>query len=128
MKKLFLLGNWSVRLVFPSVLSVTRHPNVPDVAPDMVLLGEFLAVILLGGFCLGFASLGITILRSLRLEMSSDAEHILLSIAVGLVAIEVLLFLIQPTQHIRLACVALAVLLFVDGPKIAVSFHFAPPT
>jgi hypothetical protein len=63
------------------------------------------------GFCLGFASLGNWLLRFLQLEMESDAEHLLVASAVGVVTTEILLFLIQITQHIRLGCAAIVAFL-----------------
>jgi len=56
------------------------------------------------GFCLAFASLGNLLLRYLRFEFESDAEHFLSAVAVGLVTTEVLLFMVQLTQRIRLGC------------------------
>lgn len=61
--------------------------------------------------CLGFASLGNISLRFLRLEMERDADHLLCVVAVGLVASEVLLFLVEITQHIRIGCFVIVTLL-----------------
>jgi len=79
----------------------------------MALVEVVLVAILLAGFCLGFASLGIWALRAVRHEMPSDAEHLLIAIAVGLLITEILLFLIQFTQRIKLGSFAIASLLFV---------------
>jgi hypothetical protein len=43
--------------------------------------------------------------------MESDAEHVVVAVGIGLVGAEILLFLIQFTQHIRQGCVAIIVLL-----------------
>lgn len=74
------------------------------------------------GFCLGFACLGNRILRFLRLEMESDAGHLLVAVAVGLTASEIFLFLVLVTQQIRLGCLALVglccILLFVEAKSV----------
>src|SRR5260370_22417811 len=72
----------------------------------MALGTAVLTLLELLGFCLGFASLGNVLLRFLRLEMESDGEHFLATVAAGLVACEILLFLVQITQHIRIGCLA----------------------
>ena len=81
-------------------------------AASMALGMAALTLLQLLGFCLGFASLGNVLLRSLRLEMVSDAEHVLVTLAVGLIVTEILLFLTQVTQHIRFGCLATVLFLF----------------
>lgn len=80
----------------------------------MAIAQGLLTLIALVGFCMGFASLGNAILRWLRFEMERDAEHLLVAIAVGLVVTEILLFLIQFTQHIRQGI--LAIICFLLAP------------
>jgi hypothetical protein len=77
----------------------------------MALGRALLTLFELLGFCLGFASLGILLMRSLRLELESDVENLLAAVAVGLITTEIFLFLIQITQHIRLGCVVIVTLL-----------------
>ena len=77
----------------------------------MALAHTVLISALLGGFCLGFASLGNRILRGLHWEMPSDGEHVLVAIAVGLISTEILLFLVEITQHVRSGCGVIAALL-----------------
>jgi len=77
----------------------------------MALGLAFLTGLALLGFCLGFASFGNFLLRGLSLELESDTEHLLVSIAAGLTASEILLFLTQFTQHMKAGCwVSVAVL------------------
>jgi len=77
----------------------------------MALTLAALTFLALCGFCLGFASLGDLILLKLKFQMRSDGEHLLLAVAIGLLITEVLLFLIQTTNHIRAGCLGLAGLL-----------------
>lgn len=77
----------------------------------MALAQAVLTLVLLCGFCLGFASLGTWILRALRWEMASNGEHVLVAIAVGVTTTEILLFVIQITQHIRQGCWAIVAFL-----------------
>ena len=77
----------------------------------MALGQAVLTFVSLCGFCLGFASLGNRILRALQWEMATDGEQVVVAIAVGLITIEILLFLIQITQHIREGCLAIVALL-----------------
>jgi hypothetical protein len=77
----------------------------------MAIALGILTFIALCGFCLALACLGLWILRSLRLEMQTEGEHLLVAIAVGLVTTEILIFLIQLTQHVRQGCLAIVVLL-----------------
>jgi uncharacterized protein DUF1420 len=105
------LGDSFVRLVFPSIFSGLDSGTPQIAAPGMALGLAFLTLFELLGFCLGFAALGILLMRSLRLELESDVENLLVAVAVGLITTEILLFLIQITQHIRLGCLATVALL-----------------
>jgi hypothetical protein len=60
-----------------------------------------------------FVSLGNMILRTLHVEMSSEPEHVLLGICLGVLVTEILLFLMQLTQHVRLGSWAVAAVLAV---------------
>jgi Protein of unknown function (DUF1420) len=77
----------------------------------MALGQAILCLFYLGGFCLGFSSLGTFILRRLRVTLRPASAYVLVSIAVGLVFTEIYLFLIQFTQHLRLASGILVALL-----------------
>lgn len=77
----------------------------------MALAQAVVTFLSLCGFFLGFASLGNRILKALQWEMASDAEYLVVGIAVGLITTEILLFLIQITQHIREGCLAIVALL-----------------
>jgi hypothetical protein len=64
-------------------------------------------------FSLAAAASGNLILRFLRLEMDSDAEHLLICSGVGVICIEMLLFGVAVTQQIRKGCfVVLSLLCF----------------
>jgi hypothetical protein len=67
----------------------------------MALVFASLTLAALFVFCLGFASFGNLILRKLGFQLPSETEHLLLSIAVGLLSTEILLFLSQFAHHIR---------------------------
>jgi hypothetical protein len=77
----------------------------------MALTLAALTLLALCGSCLSFAAVGNLILRQLEFQMPAEGQQLLVSIAVGLLATEIFLFLIQTTQHIRTGCFALAVLL-----------------
>jgi hypothetical protein len=79
----------------------------------MALVQPLLTAILLGGFCLAFACLGNQILRLLHWEMAHNGEHLLVAIALGVNATEILLFVVQITQHIRQGCWVIVALLCV---------------
>lgn len=68
----------------------------------MAIAQDLLTLILLVCFCLAFACLGSSILRLLQFRIVRDADHLLVAIGVGVVCVEVLLFFVQFTQHIRL--------------------------
>lgn len=77
----------------------------------MALAQALLTAILLLGFCLGFAAFGMWILRALQFRMEIEAENVLVAVAVGIVATEILVFFAQITQHIRPACLTIVALL-----------------
>jgi hypothetical protein len=77
----------------------------------MALAIAVLVFIAVSGFCLALASLGNLILRYVRLEMDTDQEHLLVAVAIGLVVIEIALFAVQATQHVRQGCYAVLILL-----------------
>lgn len=74
------------------------------------------------GFVAAFASLGNAVLKSLRLQMERDGEHLLVAIAVGLAGTEVLLFVVQFTQRPKWGCLAvialLCAVLFRESPLV----------
>src|SRR5215469_10303174 len=77
----------------------------------MALAIAVLVFIAVSGFCLALASQGNLILRYVRLEMDTDLEHLLVAVAIGLVVIEIALFAVQATQHVRQGCYAVLILL-----------------
>src|SRR5215469_8281068 len=79
----------------------------------MALAIAVLVFIAVSGFCLALASLGNLILRYARLKMDTDEEHLLVSVAIGLVLTEIALFAVQATQHIRQGCYVVLILLCV---------------
>ena len=90
---------------FSPVVSPILHGLL---AQDMALAQAVSDVFRTPVFCLAFASLGNRILRSLRWEMESAGEHFLVATAIGVVTTEILLFLVQLTQHIKQGCWAIA--------------------
>jgi uncharacterized protein DUF1420 len=80
----------------------------------MALVTSFLVLLAVGLWAWIASALGHRLLRLLSVELSSSAEHLLLSAALGFICIEVFLFFAQIFTHIRV-CVfvvlALAVLL-----------------
>jgi hypothetical protein len=66
-----------------------------------------------GVFLLALTSLGNQILLLFHYMMESDGEYLLVATAVGLVATEILIFLLQLTQHIKQGCWSIAALLCV---------------
>ena len=74
----------------------------------MALAQAVLTLLALTVFFLALASLGNRILQLLQYEMESDGEHLLVATSVGLVTTEILLFLVQLTQHIKQGCWSIA--------------------
>jgi hypothetical protein len=79
----------------------------------MALTIAVLVFIALSGFCLALASLGSLILRYARLEMDTDEKHLLVSVAIGLVVTEIVLFAVEATQHVRQGCYVVLIFLCV---------------
>ena len=52
-------------------------------------------------------------LRALRMELSSDREHLIVAIAAGMLASEIAIFLAQLTQHIKIGAWTISVLLLI---------------
>ena len=67
----------------------------------MALVATTALLIAVGLFALVAAAFGHRLLRILVLEFPSDAEHLLCSVALGVICIEVLFFLVQLSSHIR---------------------------
>ncbi len=107
------VGYRSPHLVFPRILPGFQSHYSWAFAKVMAIAEGLLTLVALCGFCLAFACSGNTILRLLRFEMEREGEHLLVTIGVGLVGTEILLFLIQFTQHIRQGGVAIIGLLCV---------------
>ena len=99
-------------MVFPSFRSRFDSGDPKIFAPNMALALAAATLLALLAFCLAFASLGSVLLRFFRLEMEFSAEHLLIAIAVGLIATEILLFFVQITEHIRLGSLAVTAFLF----------------
>jgi hypothetical protein len=77
----------------------------------MALGRSLLTLVWLCGFGLGTASVGNGVLRKLRLELQSDAEYLLVAIAIGITVTETLICFVLCTMHIRWGCFAIAILL-----------------
>jgi hypothetical protein len=79
----------------------------------MALIVSCATLLAVGFFALVATALGHRLLGFCSIEFAGDAEHLLSSMAVGVICIEVLLFLVQITGHIRIGVVTvIAVALF----------------
>src|SRR5580704_12380271 len=79
----------------------------------MALIVSCATLLAVGFFALVATALGHRLLGFCSIEFAGDAEHLLSSMAVGVLCIEVLLFLVQITGHIRIGVVTvIAVALF----------------
>jgi hypothetical protein len=70
----------------------------------MALIHISLLFLAICGFSFAVASLGSLILRSLHIEMDSDAQHLLVCMGLGVLSVEVLIFGVEVTQQIRRGC------------------------
>ena len=77
----------------------------------MALIHATFVFVSLCAFTLAAVSLGNLILRLLHLEMDTDAAHLLICTAVGVISIEMLLFGVEVTQQIRKGCLVVVGLL-----------------
>jgi hypothetical protein len=77
----------------------------------MGLVSAATTLLALVSFAFAFACAGNWILRRFSVQLDSDAESMLVAMAVGVISTEILLFLVLTTQHIRVGCsVVLAIL------------------
>lgn len=67
----------------------------------MALMQALAALLGVCGLCLGFASLGNSLLKQIKFEMPGSREHLLVSAGIGLLSAEIFLFAVQLTRHIR---------------------------
>lgn len=77
----------------------------------MALIHAALMFFLTCGFGLATASIGNRILCILGIEMDTEAEYVLICAGVGVLSVEMLLFGVEVTQHIRAGCFVVAGLL-----------------
>jgi Protein of unknown function (DUF1420) len=70
----------------------------------MALAHSVLVSFQLTAFCIAFASLGNRVLQHMHWSAESDGEQFLVAAGVGVVTTEIILFAVQPTQHIKLGC------------------------
>jgi len=77
----------------------------------MALVYSVLIFAALCGFSAALASLGGILLRWMRVEMESNSEHLLVSLGIALIALEIVLFLVQFTTRIQSGCFVLVALL-----------------
>jgi hypothetical protein len=100
------LGCRGLPLVFLAVVSRLHTPSQKISAKDMALAQATLLLVSLCAFAMATACVGNLILRSLHLEMDTDAEHLLICAGVGMISFEVFLFGVEVTQQIRAGCFA----------------------
>jgi hypothetical protein len=78
----------------------------------MALIQSILALSTVVAFCFAFGATGDLILRLCQVQSLPHGEHFLISVALGVVTTEVLLFFVALSQRIRLGCFAIVLLLF----------------
>ena len=81
----------------------------------MALIVSCVTLLAVGLFALMATALGHRLLRGRSMEVAGDAEHLLSAIAVGVVCLEVLFFLVQPSGHIRAGIVTVIAVAFFFG-------------
>jgi hypothetical protein len=108
------MGCWRLRLVLLEVLPCHFTVTKPSREEDMALAHIAFVFVAVCVFALSNVSLGNIILRLLRLEMDTEIDHLLISAGLGVLSVEVLLFLAEWTQHIRAACLFIAILLCIS--------------
>jgi uncharacterized membrane protein YhaH (DUF805 family) len=81
----------------------------------MALITSCVVLLAVGFFALMATALGHRLLRLSSLEFDADAEHLLCSVALGVIGIEVLLFLVQLSGHIGAGVIAVIALGFFFG-------------
>jgi hypothetical protein len=81
----------------------------------MALIASTTILCAVGLFALVAGAFGHRLLRILGLEFTSDSEHLLCSVALGVICIEVLFFLVQLSSHIRLGVVTILALTLMLG-------------
>ena len=98
------LGCCCLHLVFLPVRSRDLAHSQENPTEDMELGHAAAIFVAVCAFCLAAASLGNLILLILRLELDTDAQHLLICAGVGVISIEMLLFGVEATQQIRGGC------------------------
>src|SRR4029077_4653731 len=78
----------------------------------MALVASCTVLVALGLFALIAAAAGLRLLRLCALEFPSDAEHLLCSLGLGVIPIEVLLFFAQIPGHIHRGVVTVLAITF----------------
>ena len=82
---------------------------------DMALITSCAVLLAVFLFAVITAAFGHRMMRILRLEFPSHVEHLLCSVALGVISFEVLIFFVQTLGHIRIGTAAVILLLVVVG-------------
>jgi len=81
----------------------------------MALAESIFILIAVGVFAIISGALGHRLLRFLRFELASNAEHLLCSVALGVICFEVLIFVTEVMNQIRIGIITLLVLALLLG-------------
>jgi hypothetical protein len=77
----------------------------------MALVHAIFVLVVVLAFYVAATGIGNLILRALKMSLDTDLQHLLVSTALGIVSVEVALFGVELTQHIRTGCHVIAGLL-----------------
>ena len=101
-------------VVLPAIQRTFSFSFIAYTSQVMALAASLAVLFSTGLFACVAALSGFKLLRLLAVKFDSDPEHLLCSIAVGVICLEVLLFFVQFSSHIRfgvIAAIGLALLL-----------------
>jgi hypothetical protein len=90
--------------------SIPFHP-VSYPASTMALATSLAALAATAIFAFIAAAFGHQLLRKMRIEFSSDLEHLLICEAIGVICFEILIFVVQLSGHIRAGVIAVCALI-----------------
>ena len=81
----------------------------------MALIASLAVLLCTGVFCFLVAAFGQRVLRWGRLDLENDGERILVSVAVGVIAFEAALAIVEPLGNVKLSVVAVILAIAVAG-------------
>jgi hypothetical protein len=89
----------------------------------MALIASCSTLLAVGFFAFMTTALGHRLLHFSSLEFAGDAEHLLCSVALGVICVDVLLFLVQILGHIRAGVIAVLAMAFFFGLRSLVPVY-----